>query len=306
MIDLGAIYRDFFQRPALEDEMRDLFGNLVTTTGSFTSAVEFDKNGDPINQMLTNQAPRQQLEGGLLSQDMGPAAQAMARVKLMEAYNPQQVESILSPYTQLSQSQGDLKNRMLLQQQKQQMEMQQGITPIETLEAVNKLRTPYTKEMAPHRKALTNYNDAVDLVQKSDFKNGMLTGAESVALVKKYLKQVLPDESVMGDDIATLLSSQGVPEYMRSFLSRITASGTVSNTGAAEIMAAMGTMAESASKNRDRIRAQFEDEAGQYKLPTTFMGERIKRKQGMPKGTIPLGGGKYRLPDGRVIRAKNG
>lgn len=156
----------------------------------------------------------------------------------------------------------------------------QMLDPVAQLEAVNKLRSPYTKAMASPRKSIYNYNDAVDIVGNSQFKNNMLSGAESVALVKKYLKQVLPDESVMGDDIQTLLSSQGVSEQYKSVVNRFLGdSGTVSREGAQEIMRTMATMASSGGAERDLLRTQFTDEAGQYQLPTTFMGARADIKQ---------------------------
>ena len=211
---------------------------------------------------------------GYLGSDRGADAQQRLLVGAQQAgYSPQQAMGLLQPEQRQQTQQQDF-NKLMLQER-----VKSG-----GLEAVNRLRAPYEKAVAAPRKAMNNYNDAVDLMTDAEFRKSssgveMLSGAESVALTKKYLKQILPDESVMGDDIQTLLSSQGVTEQMKSFLNRIWESGTVSKTGATEIMKAMSTMAQSESVKRDRARTQYTTEAEQYQLPTTFMGERIKLKE---------------------------
>ena len=196
-----------------------------------------------------------------------------------EAYQPQYQQAPAEAYRSLLEAGYDdtqaSKMMDLLQPQQAQQFSPMYKTAADELEAVNKLRTPYEKRIAAPRKAINNYNDAVDIVKNAEWSNPespMLTGAESVALTKKYLKQVLPDESVMGDDIQTLLNSQGVSEQAKSLINRFLGdSGTISKEGASEIMRAMATMAQSGGVDRDLLRGQFTKEAQQYQVPTTFM-----------------------------------
>jgi len=246
-----------------------LLGESITSEMSGASS-EFNMLGQPINIRQQQPTIYDRQGTGYLGSDRGIGAQMAlgAGLQTIGGLDASQAQQVMSPQTGLNTAQYSAIS-----------ELNKGLAKSseDQLTAVNKLRSPYVKAMTAPRKAMNNYNDAVDLVKDAEFaKNDMLTGAESVALTKKYLKQVLPDESVMGDDIATLLSSQGIPEYMKSFLQSIVGSGTMSKTGASELMKAMATMAKSASGQRDLLREQYSLEAEQYGLPTTFMGERVE------------------------------
>jgi len=253
MFDLGAMYRDFIadEQPTRADKLQGLLANQ----GQMPAIPQGGMNPQEFIQspQMQPNSPLQQAQmyGGML--DAG--------------YNATEAGGMMG---------------LLNPQQGGQMFSQGYESPKDQIDAVNALRNPYVKAMTAPRKAMNNYNDAVDIVGSSDWgaSGEMLSGSDSVALVKKYLKQVLPDESVMGDDIRTLLDSQGTTEQMKSLVNRFLGeSGTISKVGVSEIMKSMATMAQSASSQRDLTRAQYETEAGQYKLPTTFMGERINIKE---------------------------
>ena len=253
MADEGLISRisGMFQ-PTREEELADLLG------------VRGQAQSGP---MQPGNSPQMLGGSGYLGGQQSPVDQAKLYSGMLGAgYNNQETESMMG---------------MLNPDPSAQMFSPGFESPKDQIDAVNALRNPYTKAMTAPRKAINNFNDAVDIVGEAEFKNNdMLTGAESVALVKKYLKQVLPDESVMGDDIQTLLSSQGVSEQYKSVVNRFLGdSGTISRQGAQEIMKTMATMAQSGGVQRDQLRGQYTTEAGQYQLPTTFMGERVDIKQ---------------------------
>ena len=62
----------------------------------------------------------------------------------------------------------------------------------------------------------------------------------------------------MSDDIGNLTFSQGVPEYITSWLGRLFGDGSMSKDSAEEILDTMYTAADFESKNRDDIRQQYQ------------------------------------------------
>ena len=78
----------------------------------------------------------------------------------------------------------------------------------------------------------------------------------------------------MSDDIGNLTFSQGVPEYISSWLSRLFGDGSMSKESAQEILQTMYTVAEYESSNRDDIRQQYSDIANEYSLSTNFLGKK--------------------------------
>lgn len=212
----------------------------------------------------------------------------------------------------------------------------QGVGPYEDrpqmMQAERQMRQEAGKALSPFQQAIQYYNEAAQI------KGGDVTrwtGTDDFSAVRKFLKQSLPDESVMGDDINNLKFSQGVPEYIKSWISSLMGEGGLSEAGRRELLATMKNEADTRAARRDEIRqyhAGLAQGAGldpvnvmmppqnvmnlpfqpieQPQPPTTMdramrLLEPAEQPAPLPKGTRSIGGGRFVLPDGRIIERAN-
>ena len=145
----------------------------------------------------------------------------------------------------------------------QQMTAQQQYGPYESAiqqrKAEADLRGEATKQLAPFQQAIQYYNDTVQI------KGGDITkwtGVDDFIAMRNLLKQSLPNESVMGDDLATLrLASGGLPGWAASLIARLTGTGEQGEEARRDLLISMENTARTRSQRRDEIRDWREQQA---------------------------------------------
>jgi len=130
--------------------------------------------------------------------------------------------------------------------------------PTDMQAAAKSMRGETMKALSPFQQAIQYYNEAVQI------KGGDVTkwtGTDDFAAIRKFIKQSLPNESVMGDDINNLKFSQGVPEYVKGWIQSLMGKGGLSKTGRRELLATMENEARTRMARRDEIRGFWEQQA---------------------------------------------
>lgn len=210
---------------------------------------------------------------GYFGSDRGIDAQTQLMGDAMGAGLSQgQAMGLLQPTQNEESKQQDMQKYMLGEQIKQKNRKE--LSTKERLTAENSLRDRYIKQRAPSKTSIKYYNKGADLYSKAKFNGDKLSGTDSLTLARYYLKQTLPDESVMSDDIGNLTFSQGVPEYVQGWLARLFGDGSMSKDAAEEILQTMHTGAQFEVDKADEARSQYSQEAEDYGLSTRFLGER--------------------------------
>lgn len=131
-------------------------------------------------------------------------------------------------------------------------------TQSEALKEERAFEKQFKADVKPFRQKIQYYNDTAALGKDIN----KWSGTDDFIAIRNLLKQSLPDESVMGDDISNLKFSQGVPEAFRTWIASMMGKGGLSTTGRMELMSTMRRNANEAIINRDIVRTQNIERTG--------------------------------------------
>jgi len=241
-----------------------LLGESITSEMSGTS-MEFDEFGNPID--VRQQVP--QVYGrqgtGFLGSDRGVMAQAQlnAGLQTVGGLDSSQASQMMAPLTQQSNNNALMQKAMMMEQLKQSniSKLRKGDfkDQKDRLGALNQVGDDYKKDIAPFRQSIQYYNDSASLATKAGGVDSM-TGTDDFIIMRNLLKQSLPNESVMGDDLATLkLAAGGMPGWASALIAQLSGGGMQGIQARKEILTTMKNLAETRSGERDEIRQQYID-----------------------------------------------
>ena len=177
----------------------------------------------------------------MLDQQLGEARSAL----LADPYNPE----VQMQYRQIAQQQlpaSEIDKRMGIAQQVGPYADKPAM-----LQAEKSMRGETSKVLAPFQQAIQYYNEAAQ-IKGGDVEKW--TGTDDFAAIRKFIKQSLPNESVMGDDMNNLKFSQGVPEYVKSWIQSLMGKGALSVEGRQALLMTMENEARTRAARRDEIR----------------------------------------------------
>lgn len=138
--------------------------------------------------------------------------------------------------------------------------------------AIQRLSTGYNKQVAPHEQAIDYYNQSANLAKQSGGTDKM-TGTDDFILLRNFIKQSLPAESVMSDDqITAKLAAGGYPGQIQQFWAQLTGEGQQGVEARKQILSTMENVAKTRVQYRNKVKAMYSNRSKQMKIePDMFM-----------------------------------
>ena len=110
-------------------------------------------------------------------------------------------------------------------------------------------------ELAPTRAAINYWNQTAQ-IRGGDVEKW--TGADDFKAMRNFLKQSLPNESVMGDDLANLrLASGGLPGWAQAWIARLQGKGEQGLQARKDLLTSMKETADVRAGERDILRDYY-------------------------------------------------
>ncbi len=190
----------------------------------------------PDEQFADEQIPGLQTAGsGLLGSDMGIGARMKFRLGMLgTGYNPQQIQSVMAP------AMAQENNYLGFENRNQYLTAERG------------LRAEAQKNLAPVKESVQYYNETA-AIRGGDVNKW--SGADDFRAMRNFLKQSLPNESVMGDDLANLrLASGGLPGWAQAWVARLLGKGEQGVEARKDLLYAMNESARTRQERGSEIR----------------------------------------------------
>lgn len=220
---------------------------------------------DPNNfdNLETTQTP-----SGLLGSDLSPRAQTAFKTGLIGAgISGGDATSALAPIVAEQDRQAATATAAATAAEKANLRVGEFKDRKEQLDANRSFASDFKKDVAPFRAKQQFYSDTLGFGNIQDW-----SGTDDFIAIRNLIKQSLPNESVMGDDIANMKFSQGVPESIRTWIASLTGEGGLSVPGRKQLLDTMFVNATEGKKFSDELRANFQGQADQVNgLNTDFL-----------------------------------